>query len=190
MGRTVQRRSELGVLQPTKSAPERPRWWSRLLDGPHQWGSFDATVGRYGVQRDRLILYPPGSTTADRRMARLWRGWPITGVALGLLAMMLLGGAAASPDMVLAISVAAFVGIGALLFLRAGPIRVQVRSMSVIVLPNSADVQARHSPTECRILAGMLIRADHLLASGAISPVEHEAIWWEAYDRLGAIEHV
>ncbi len=190
MRRTAQRRAAPGVLQPSESAAERPQWWSRLLDGPHRWGSFDATVGRYGVQRDRLIVYPPGSTTADRRMARLWRGWPVTGAALGLLAVIVLGDAAAPPDTVLAIFVAAYVGIGALLFLRAGPIRVQVRSMSVIVLPNSADVQARHSHTECRILAEMLIRADQMLATGAISPVEHEAIWWEAYDRLGAIAHV
>ncbi|WP_082956676.1 DUF6611 family protein [Mycobacterium sp. E787] len=190
MRKAAQRHAEPGVLQPSESTPERPQWWSRLLDGPHQWGSFDATVGRYGVQRDRLIVYPPGSTTADRRMARLWRGWPITGAALGLLAMMLLGDAAASPDKVLAISIAAYVGIGALLFLRAGPIRVQVRSMSVIVLPNSADVQARHSHTECQVLADMLIRADQMLATGVISPVEHEAVWWEAYDRLEALRYV
>ena len=29
-----------------------------------------------------LIIYPPGTTTADRRLARLWRGWPLDGVAL------------------------------------------------------------------------------------------------------------
>jgi hypothetical protein len=33
----------------------------------------------------------------------------------------------------------------------------------------------------------MLIWADHMLAAGAISLVEHEATWWEAYDRLEAI---
>ena len=58
--------------------------WSRLLDGSRPWGSYDATVSRYGVQRCQLILYPPGCTTADRRLARLWRGWPLTGAALAL----------------------------------------------------------------------------------------------------------
>ncbi len=123
-------------------------------------------------------------------MARLWRGWPVTGAALGLLAVMLLGDAAASRVTVLAVFMAAYVGIGALLFLRAGPIRVQVRSMSVIMLPGSADVHARQSHTECRTLAEMLIRADRLLANGAISLVEHEAIWWDAYDRIEAIARV
>ncbi|WP_369829106.1 DUF6611 family protein [Mycobacterium sp. 852002-50816_SCH5313054-b] len=188
MRRTTQRDAESRILQP--GAPKRPQWWSRLLDGPHQWGSLDATVGRYGVQRDRLIVYPPGSTPADRRMARLWRGWPITGAALGLLAIMLLGHAGVAPDKVLAIFVVAYVGIGALLFLRAGPTRVKVRSMSVILLPNSADAHEEQSHTECRTLADMLVRADHLLESGAISLVEHEAIWWDAYDRIDAIAHV
>ncbi|MCV7443665.1 hypothetical protein H7K33_15615 [Mycobacterium paraense] len=186
MRKAEQRHAESSIRQPTESAPARPQWWSRLLDGPHQWGSFDATVGRYGAQRDRLILYPPGSTAADRRMARLWRGWPTTGAALGLLAIMLLGHAGVSPDEVLAVFVVAYVGIGALLFLRAGPLRVPVRSMLVILLPNTADARGRRSHTECRALADMLVRADDLLASGAISVVEREAIWWEAYDRLEA----
>jgi hypothetical protein len=139
------------------------------------------------VQRDRLIVYPPGSTAADRRMARLWRGWPITGAALGLLALMLLGHAGVSPDEVLAIFVVAYVGIGAALFLRAGPLRVPVRSMLVVLLPGTADARELHSHTECRILAGMLIRADDLLTRGAISVVEREAIWWDAYDRIDSI---
>ena len=84
-------------------------------------------VGRYGVRRYRLIIYPAGTTTADRRLARLWRGWPISGAVLGLLAVMLLGNVAASPDAVLAFAVAAYVSIGALLFLRAGPARVRVQ---------------------------------------------------------------
>ncbi len=102
---------------------------------------------------------------------------------------MLLGHAGVSPGKVLAIFVVGYVGIGALLFLRAGPTRVKVRSMSVILLPNSADPQGRQCHTECRILADMLVRADGLLANGAISFVEHEAIWWDAYDRIEAIAH-
>ncbi|ORV83074.1 hypothetical protein AWC11_23015 [Mycobacterium interjectum] len=123
-------------------------------------------------------------------MARLWRGWPITGAALGLLAIMLLGHAGVSPDKVLSFFVLAYVGIGALLFLRAGPLRVQVRSMAVILLPTSADAHGRQSQTECRALADTLLRADDLLASGAISMVEHEAVWWDVYERIDAIAHV
>jgi hypothetical protein len=137
-----------------------------------------------------LIVYPPGSSTADRQLARLWRGWPITGAVLGLLAVMLLGNVASSPATVLAYAVVASVSVGVLLFLRAGPARVQVRSMSIILMPKAADVRERRRYTEWLSLIHMLTRADQKLAAGAISRVEHEAIWWEAYDRLEAVRYV
>ena len=144
-------------------------------------------MSRYGVRRYRLIVYPPGSSTADRQLARLWRGWPVTGAVLGLLAVMLLGNVAASPDTVLAYAVTGYVGIGALLFLRAGPARVHVRSMSAILMPKSADFRELRRYTKWQTLVRMLTRADDMLATGAISFVEHEGIWWEAYDSLEAI---
>src|ERR1700758_1957946 len=112
MRRTPYRRAEPDVRRLTHEAPAEPRWWSWLLDGAHPWGSFDATVGRYGIRRYRLTVYPPGSTAADRRWARLWRGWPITGAALAILAFMLFGNVVARPTTVLEYAVAAYVGIG------------------------------------------------------------------------------
>jgi hypothetical protein len=190
---TQHRTIEPGVLQPTPERPAAPSLWSRLLDGAHPWGSFDATAGRYGVRRCRLVIYPAGTTTAERRLARLWRGWPVGGVALGLLAVMLLGNVVSSPIAVLAVALVAYVSVGALLFLLAlwaGPARVQVRSMSVILMPETADAHELHRHTEWQALVQMLVRADHMLTTGAISPREHEAIWWEAYDRLGGTAHV
>jgi len=181
--RSVEHRNVQGRgFQPRASDPGV---WSRLLDGSRLWGSYDATVSRYGVRRCQLILYPPGCSITDRRLARLWRGWPLSGAALALLALMLLGDAAAEPITVLAIAVAAYVIIGVLLFLRAGPVRVRVRSMSVILMPATADEREVLKHFEWKALVHMMNRADRMLAMGAISPVEHEAIWWQAYDRLG-----
>jgi len=103
-----------------------------------------------------------------------------------VFAVLLFGNVASSPDTVLAFAVAAYVSVGALLFLRAGPARVQVRSMSIALMPKGADARARGKHTDWRVLVHMLTRADEMLATGAISLVEHEAIWWEAYDRLEA----
>jgi hypothetical protein len=100
---------------------------------------------------------------------------------------MLLGNVAAAPDTVLAFAVAVYVSIGALLFLRAGPARVRVRSVSIAVMPKSADAREQRRYREWRALVAMLTRADRLLRTGAISLVEQEATWWEAYDRLEAI---
>ena len=189
MRRTEHRHVEASVPRPTQGSPEKPRWWSRLLEGTHPWGSFDARVSRYGVRRYRLIIYPPAASTADRQFARLCRGWPITGAAFAVFAVLLFGNVASSPDTVLAFAVAAYVSVGALLFLRAGPARVQVRSMSIALMPKGADARARRKHTDWRVLVHMLTRADEMLATGAISLVEHEAIWWEAYDRL-EVTHV
>jgi hypothetical protein len=120
----------------------------------------------------------------------MWRGWPITGAVLALLAVMLFGNVTASPATVLGYAVAAYVGMGALLFLRAGPARVRVRSMSIILMPKGADVRELCKYAEWRMLVHMLTMADRMLAIGAISLVEHEAAWWKVYDRLRAISHV
>jgi hypothetical protein len=117
----------------------------------------------------------------------MWRGWPIIGAALALLAVMLFGNVTASPDTVLGYAMAAYVGIGALLFLQAGPARARVRSLSIILMPNGADVRELCKYAEWRMLVHMLTVADRMLATGAISLVEHEAAWWKAYDRLGSI---
>ena len=100
---------------------------------------------------------------------------------------MLFGNVTASPVAVLGYAVAAYVGIGALLFLRAGPARVRVRSMSIILMPKGADVRELCKCAEWRMLVHMLTMADRMLATRAISLVEHEATWWKAYDRLEAI---
>ncbi|WP_324291111.1 DUF6611 family protein [Mycobacterium sp. Aquia_213] len=184
---TRDRIAQPATVPTTKAELSTPRWWSRLLGGAHPWGSFVATVGRYGVQHFRLVIYPPGSSVADRQLAQLWRGWPISGAALGLVAMVLLGYVAASPDTVLAFAVACYVTIGALLFLAAGPTRVQVRSLSIALMPQAADARELHGYVEGLTLVAMLTRADRLLRAGAISSGEHEAIWREAYERLEAI---
>jgi hypothetical protein len=64
---------------------------------------------------------------------------------------------------------------------------VQVRSVSIALMPKAADAGEQRRYIEWRTLVAMLTRADRLLTTGAISLVEHEASWWEAYDRLEAI---
>jgi hypothetical protein len=157
---------------------------SRLLDGAHPWGSYEAVVSRYGVRRYSLTIYPPGVSTADRRLARLWRAWPMTAAALMLLGVMVFGNAMASPDAALTVAAVAYLSISMLLFLRAGPRSVRARSMSIVLMPKTADVQELRRYMQWRTLVDKLIEADHMLTTHAISPVEHEATWWEAYDSL------
>ena len=185
MRNTHRRRVEPGVIPSTRERAAVPTLWCRLLEGAHPWGSFHAAVSQYGVLRYWLTIYPPGISVTDRRLARLWRGWPLSGAVLGLLAVVLLGNVAASPGTVLTFALAAYASIGLLLALRAGPGRVPVRSISIILIPGTADEDERRKFSEWQSLVNQLTRADHMLATGSISLVEHEAIWWETYDRLG-----
>lgn len=148
------------------------------------WGSFDAVVSQYGVRRYRLTVYPPGTRLGDRCLARLWQSWPIGGAALMLLAEMLLGDVLASAATVLVYALGVYLATGALLFVRGGPARVPVRSMSVVLMPNSSDMHELCRYTHWRALVDMLTQADRRLTAGVISSVQHEAIWWDAYDRL------
>jgi hypothetical protein len=165
------------------------RWFSRVLDGDRPWGSYDVKISQYGVRHYRLIIYPPGTTTVDRRLARLRRGWPLGGAVLILFAIMI-GDAVSSPYTVPAVAITTYLSIRVLLSLLAGPERVHVKSMSLVLMPVITDENERRRHTEWKALTHMLTRADDMLSTGAISPVEHEAIWWQAYDRLEDTTHV
>jgi hypothetical protein len=165
------------------------RWFSRVLDGDRPWGSYDVKIAQYGVRRYRLIIYPPGTTTADRRLARLRRGWPLGGAVLILFAIMI-GDAVSSPYTVPAVAITTYLIIRVLLSLLAGPKRVHVKSMSLVLMPVITDEDERRRHNEWKTLTHMLARADDMLSTGAISPVEYEAIWWQAYDRLEDSTHV
>src|SRR5580693_6535639 len=117
------------------------RWFSRVLDGDRPWGSYDVKITQYGVRRYRLIIYPPGTTTADRRLARLRRGWPLGGAVLILFAIMI-GDAVSSPYTVPAVAITTYLIIRVLLSLLAGPERVHVKSMSLILMPAITDEDA------------------------------------------------
>jgi hypothetical protein len=165
------------------------RWFTRLLDGDHPWGSYDVKISQYAVRRYRLIIYPPGTATADRRLARLRRGWPLGGAVLIVFAIMI-GDAVSSPYTVPAVAITACLCIHVLLSLLAGPERVQVKSMSLFLMPASTDEDELRRHDEWKTLTQMLTRADDMLSTGAISPVEYEAIWWQAYDCLEDTTHV
>jgi hypothetical protein len=166
------------------AAPRTRSWWLSLLDGTRVWGSFDAMLGRYGLRRYRLTLFPPGIGTADRRLVRAWRGWPFGGAALALLAAMCLSGAVLTPTTTLVMCGGAYVVVGAALFVLSAAPRAEMRSMSVTLIDGCSDrrIEARYGEWEA--LVEMLTAADEKIGKGALSPVEYEAVWWSAYDRL------
>ena len=159
--------------------------WCRLVDGARPWGSFDASVGRYGLRRYRLVIFPPGISTTDRRLLRLWRAWPIGGGALALFAVMLVGGSLTT----VVVATAAYLTASAALFVLTAGARGGVRSMSLVLVTEQLNQDDRRRYAEWEALVGLLIRADHMLTTGAITVPQHEMVWWRAYDRLKVGAH-
>jgi hypothetical protein len=163
----------------------RTKWWARLLDGQRVCGSIDVWPGRYGFQKYRLVLFPPGITTPERRLLRLWRGWPMWGAAMWLVMEIRLAHSF-SPGAATLISTSTYLAAGAATFALAGTARSHVRSLSVVVIEGHDDPRSSAIYAELNALVDMLIRADQMRDRGAASTVHHEAGWWQAYDRVGA----
>jgi hypothetical protein len=162
------------------------RWWSRLLDGQRVWGSVDLWPGRYGFRNYRLVVFPPGITPVDRRLVRLWRGWPMWGVPLWVMSVIVLSNSL-TPGVAMVGSMAVYLAAGAITFTLAGQARAQVRSLQVVLIDGHVDPHSAARYAEWKQLVGILTGADDLVTEGKASIVEHEAVWWQAYDRLGAV---
>lgn len=169
---------------PTPSREFLERRRDRLLDGPNAWGSIERGPDRQGFRRYRLTLFPPGVTTSERRLLRLWRGLPGWGVVLWSMAVIGLShtygtwlalGMASGVWFTMAVAISA----------RLGAVRTQVRTMTVVTIAGHTDADTAAAYTELRLLASTMAAADVLLAQRRISAAEHESLWWQAYERLG-----
>jgi hypothetical protein len=109
---------------------------------------------------------------------------------LAMLAMMLLGDAVASPGTTLLVVAVAYAGVGLVLFVLTAGVRTGVRSMSLILLATDLGPRDRRSFAEWGVLVELLMTADRKLNAGTIAPAQHEALWWQAYECLGAHAHV
>jgi hypothetical protein len=157
-------------------------WWSRLLDGDQVWGSMDISLTRYGVTRYRLVVFPPGIDGVERRLLRALRAWPTWGVALWFFAICVCS--VFTPWVRFALPSLAWLGIGAYLFARAGALRARVQVLSVTRAAGLIDPEGAAIYAEIKTLVTTLRSADDLRQAGGSSAAEHEAVWWEVYERL------
>lgn len=158
------------------------RAWVRLVDGEASWGTLIVQPQRFGATRYKLIVYPPGLGDAERRWIRAWRGWPVWGAVLWLVAMIWLSHHM-TPLVALVIATGGYFGVGAAAFAMAGPARAQVRIVYAEVLAGRHDpiADARRRAVEVR--AATLGCAYDRYRGGEVSAVDYEAIWWQVYMR-------
>jgi hypothetical protein len=172
-----------GHLRPSSSLAKR--WWLRVADGEHGWGSIDVGRSSHGFRNYRLVVFPPGISQAERRCVRLWRAWPTWGALLWLM-VMICSGSVLGPWAALAISATAYLAAGAILRARAGKVCSQVRALRVAQIQGHADARWTAQYELLEMLVGVLGRADARRAQGQLSIVDHEMVWWNVYDRLGS----
>ena len=159
------------------------RGWLRLLDGDRPWGSLDIRPDRFGVTRYRLVVYPPGISDYERRLVRIARGWPLWGALVWVVCEIFFNNLT-GPWTTLTISTAAFLGSGVVAVAMAGAQRTRVRAIAAVVMAgyhSPASVAGRDRLEE---LAAILTEADDRLASGQMSALQHEMVWWHVYDQM------
>ncbi|MCU1696429.1 MAG: hypothetical protein JWR34_2492 [Mycobacterium sp.] len=161
----------------------------RVIDGQRPWGSIDTGVSRQGFRRYRLVVFPPGISDFERRLLRLWHRWPVWGATLWLVTVIPFVGTP-NASMAVVTATALYLGSGATLFAMLGPVRTRVLVMSVVLISGYPDPVAAAAYTELKAVAIILCAADTLRDEGDITPAQHEALWWQAYDRLGRNERV
>jgi len=160
-----------------------PPLLERLLDGGRTWGSLEVSASRYGATRYRLVVFPPGIAREQRIVLRIWRGFPVWGLALWLVAEIVLltdVGAGAA----LAISTGLWLTAGMVTMGLAGDTRGRVRTLTVLRMVGVNDAMVVDELNRLRTLAERLVRADAQQAAGQLSTVDHEAEVWRVYDQM------
>lgn len=161
------------------------RLLSPLLDGSREWGCVQVRPGRFGITYYRLVVYPPGIGTAERRLVRLARGWPLWGMFVWLLCQLWLSGQM-SPWPAFGVSTAVFLATGAVALGLSGGAYHRVRTLSAATMAGCDDPGSAAARERLVVLAAELLHADECRDRGDITAVDHELIWWRVYDRMHA----
>lgn len=161
------------------------RLLSPLLDGSRAWGCLQVRPGRFGITYYRLVVYPPGLGTSERRLVRLARGWPLWGMLVWLLCQLWLGGQM-SPWPAFGVSTAVFLAIGAVALGLAGDAYHRVRTLCATTMAGCDDPGSAAARERLVVLAAELLHADERRDRGDITAVDHELIWWRVYNRMHA----
>lgn len=148
------------------------------------WGSFSASLPRYGVCRYRLVVYPPGTNASQRRRLRVWRSLPVWGPLLWLALGVLLGTLSTSSGAVVATATAITAAVAVVVRRAAGRLPGLVRSVEATSIPGYTFPAGVPTPSDVIGIHDELRSADVALARHVLNPVEHELIWQRAYNSV------
>ncbi|MHA0285301.1 DUF6611 family protein [Mycobacterium sp. C3-094] len=157
----------------------------RVLDGDAAWGSLTIQPDRFGT-RYLLVVYPPGTTCAERRRIRIWRGWPLWGASLWVLSEFVLA-LHLDPWLALTASTGLLVVCAGAAYSGAGAARARVRVLAATLLPRRYDPVSADMCEAMQYLAKILRDAASRRATGQITGEQFEMTWWTVYDAMAWI---
>jgi hypothetical protein len=167
------------------TTPSRIR--QKLLDGRYRWGHLMRRTGRYGAKTIRVVIYPPQSTEAERRCARLARFWPWIGGGCLVVAVGFLDSGLEVPILALVAAVALLVGF---VGIALGRIAAPVHRNSVVYVATvpglSEDAAAEARFRRASRAAEALHEAEEHLDAGLITWDWYRALWDERHRDLRA----
>jgi hypothetical protein len=169
-------------------APRKPslskRWWSRVIDGEHVWGSIDISFRRHGFRSYRLVVFPPGISPSERRYVRMWRAWPTWGL-LWWFILLVGSGSVLSPWAALASSTTVYVAACVVVSALGRNVGSQVRTLRVVEIQGHVDEAWAAKYAVMERMVHLLANVDALREQGRLSVVDHEVTWSRVYDCLG-----
>ena len=159
----------------------------KLSEGDKLWGTLDVSpLNRSMWRRVRLTVYPPGTTSAERRALHFAHSWPVAGALLALAVTVMLS--ALSPIVVVAAVAAMYLagfGFGAWLTRSVGK---RIRSVSVVSMYIGGGLEEHGDADLLRAARARLESMDERRRSGELDPVRYEAEWAAVYEKLpGAV---
>lgn len=178
-------RDTTDTSRPVGHAPGRVRL---LLDGPCSWGYWSSEAGRYGSMLYRLVVYPPGTTSRERRWLRLAQGWPVLGF-LAALVVIALGVSAGGHLPVISLAAGSgYLLTGVALEARVHALKrrsCELWAWKSVLSPNTVcDAEYERLET----FTAVLNAADRSLRHGDTTPASHERIWNAVYEEARASE--
>lgn len=155
---------------------------ARVVDGPHLWGRYTVRpVDRTMWGTRTLVVYAPGTTTRERALLRSWSAWPAAGALVAIATM-----AAFAPLPVLGTTAAIAVYAGGFVVLARATRRLRqtVRTLTVTTFHGNGRPEVHGDVRLLRSSLDALTVPERAMRSGAVRPVDFEAIWADVWNDL------
>lgn len=156
----------------------------KLTEGDKLWGTIDVSpASRSMWRRVRLTVYPPGTTSAERRALHFTHGWPIGGALIALTFVVIVG--SAWPPALAFVAMVALYAAGFWLGARlTRPTRDRIRSLAAVSVYVHGELEEYGDAALLRATACRLEQLDARRRSGDLDPVHYEAEWAEIYGMI------